>query len=70
MLCHVRTPLSFKSKRRIELLIYNPFQTMIPQSPQFHKSLRLAVPMWWYSSCIFHFTKNWKSDMRCCCAIS
>jgi len=40
---YVRTPLSFKSKRRIELLIYNPFQTMISQSPQFHKSLRLAV---------------------------
>jgi len=35
--------LSFKSKRRIELLIYNPSQTMISQSPQFHKSLRLAV---------------------------
>jgi len=34
----VRTPLSFKSKRRIELLIYNAFQGMIP-----HKSLRLAV---------------------------
>jgi len=32
-----------KSKRRIELLIYNPFQTMIPLPPQFHKSLRLAV---------------------------
>jgi len=30
---YVRTPLSFKSKRRIELLIYNPFQRMIPQSP-------------------------------------
>jgi len=31
---YVLTPLSFKSKRRIELLIYNPFLTMIPQSPQ------------------------------------
>jgi len=31
---YVRTPLSLKSKRRIELLIYNPFQRMIPQSPQ------------------------------------
>jgi len=40
---YVRTSLSFKSKRRIELLIYNPFQAMIPQSPQFHTSLRLAV---------------------------
>jgi len=42
---NVRTPLSFKSKHRIELLrvIYNPFQRMIPQSPQFHKSLRLTV---------------------------
>jgi len=40
---YVRTPLSFKSKRRIELSIYNPFQRMISQSPLFHKSLRLAV---------------------------
>jgi len=40
---YVRTTLNFKSKRRIELLIYNPFQTMIPQFLQFHKSLRLAV---------------------------
>jgi len=40
---YVRTPLSFKSKRRIELLIYDSFQKMILQSPQFHKSLRLAV---------------------------
>jgi len=40
---YVRKPLSFKSKCRIELLIYNPFETMIPQSPQFHKSLLLAV---------------------------
>jgi len=42
---YVRTPLSFKSKRRIELLIYNSFQRMIPQSPQFHKSLRLLYVM-------------------------
>jgi len=41
---NVRTPLTFnKSKRKIELLTYNPFQRMIPQSPQFHKFLRLAV---------------------------
>jgi len=40
---YVRTPLSFKSKPRIELLILKPFQRMITQSPQFHKSLQLAV---------------------------
>jgi len=66
---YVRTQLSFKSKRRIELLIYNPFQrrielliynpfqTIISQSPQFHKSLRLAVRDD-NSGCIFHFTNN------------
>jgi len=40
---YVRTPLSFKSRRRIELSIYNPSQRMISQSPQFHKSFRLAI---------------------------
>jgi len=29
---YVRTPLSFKSKPSIELLIYNPFQRMIPHN--------------------------------------
>jgi len=39
--------IKFKSKRRIELLIYNPFQEMIP-----YKSLRLAVRdvQWLYFS--------------------
>jgi len=37
---YVRKPLSFKSKRMIELLIYNSFQRMIPYNST---SLWLAV---------------------------
>jgi len=66
---YVRIPLSFKSKRRIELLIYNQFQTTIPQSPQFHKSLQLAVGD--ETVVVFYtFSNNWKTEIRCWCAIS
>jgi len=56
---YVRTPVSFKPKHRIEL-IYNPFQRMILQSPQFPQVFAVSC-MWWYSGCIFHFTNNWES---------
>jgi len=35
---YIRTPFNFKSKRRIEFVIHNQFERMIP-----HKYLQLAV---------------------------